>query len=195
MPDVIDFLVLRQSYDEALRRNWQSSKSWCTFLDSSANCLCNFWNSMTFLKTFPWKAITHTFYLWTAEWCKNKIPKISLGIFALHLDKSPPLMSDLWTWLSNLWWWSVNWWFSALWDQNPLRWIKLNLWVAPQPSRFSSTTFFNRFHPSCADDRFRSVIDDAWWSGTIVCQEPYQSEYPDSLFQCFKVRWETTHCV
>lgn len=26
MPDVIDFLVLRQSYDEALRRNWQPSK-------------------------------------------------------------------------------------------------------------------------------------------------------------------------
>lgn len=26
MPDVIDFLVLRQSYDEALRRNWQPSE-------------------------------------------------------------------------------------------------------------------------------------------------------------------------
>uniref|UniRef100_A0AAQ4QJL4 Bromodomain and WD repeat domain containing 1 n=1 Tax=Gasterosteus aculeatus aculeatus TaxID=481459 RepID=A0AAQ4QJL4_GASAC len=31
-------------------------------------------------------------------------------------------------------------------------------------------------------DRFRSVIDDAWWFGSIVCQEPYQPEYPDSLF-------------
>ncbi|KAK2847016.1 hypothetical protein Q5P01_010015 [Channa striata] len=41
------------------------------------------------------------------------------------------------------------------------------------------------------NDRFRSVIDDAWWFGTIVCQEPYQPEYPDSLFQCFKVRWDT----
>ncbi|XP_077579286.1 bromodomain and WD repeat-containing protein 3 isoform X2 [Stigmatopora nigra] len=39
-------------------------------------------------------------------------------------------------------------------------------------------------------DRFRSVIDDAWWFGTIVCQEPYQLEYADSLFQCFKVRWD-----
>ncbi|KAK7172228.1 hypothetical protein R3I93_004517 [Phoxinus phoxinus] len=39
-------------------------------------------------------------------------------------------------------------------------------------------------------DRFRSVIDDAWWFGTIVCQEPYQSEYPDSHFQCFKVKWD-----
>uniref|UniRef100_A0A8D3C4A2 Bromodomain and WD repeat domain containing 1 n=1 Tax=Scophthalmus maximus TaxID=52904 RepID=A0A8D3C4A2_SCOMX len=43
------------------------------------------------------------------------------------------------------------------------------------------------------NDRFRSVIDDAWWFGTIVCQEPYQPEYPDSLFQCFKVRWEKQH--
>ncbi|XP_037631117.1 bromodomain and WD repeat-containing protein 3 [Sebastes umbrosus] len=40
------------------------------------------------------------------------------------------------------------------------------------------------------NDRFRSVIDEAWWFGTIVCQEPYQPEYPDSLFQCFKVRWD-----
>ncbi|XP_046891395.1 bromodomain and WD repeat-containing protein 3 [Hypomesus transpacificus] len=40
------------------------------------------------------------------------------------------------------------------------------------------------------NDRFRSVIDDAWWFGTIVCQEPYQAEYPDSHFQCFKVRWD-----
>uniref|UniRef100_A0A8C7HGL2 Bromodomain and WD repeat domain containing 1 n=1 Tax=Oncorhynchus kisutch TaxID=8019 RepID=A0A8C7HGL2_ONCKI len=40
------------------------------------------------------------------------------------------------------------------------------------------------------DDRFRSVIDDAWWFGIIVCQEPYQPEYPDSHFQCFKVRWD-----
>uniref|UniRef100_A0A8C1N1H6 PH-interacting protein n=1 Tax=Cyprinus carpio TaxID=7962 RepID=A0A8C1N1H6_CYPCA len=32
-------------------------------------------------------------------------------------------------------------------------------------------------------DRFRAVIDDAWWFGTIESQEPYQAEYPDSLFQ------------
>uniref|UniRef100_A0A8C1N2V8 Pleckstrin homology domain interacting protein n=1 Tax=Cyprinus carpio TaxID=7962 RepID=A0A8C1N2V8_CYPCA len=31
-------------------------------------------------------------------------------------------------------------------------------------------------------DRFRAVIDDAWWFGTIESQEPYQAEYPDSLF-------------
>ncbi|KAI1241125.1 PH-interacting protein, partial [Lamprotornis superbus] len=31
-------------------------------------------------------------------------------------------------------------------------------------------------------DRFRSVIDDAWWFGTIESQEPLQPDYPDSLF-------------
>lgn len=39
----------------------------------------------------------------------------------------------------------------------------------------------------CPGDRFRSVIDDAWWFGTIESQEPYQSQYPDSLFQCYNV--------
>ncbi|XP_072296250.1 PH-interacting protein [Eucyclogobius newberryi] len=39
-------------------------------------------------------------------------------------------------------------------------------------------------------DRFRSVIDDAWWFGTIESQEPYQPEYPDSLFLCYSVCWD-----
>uniref|UniRef100_A0A8C6KM99 Pleckstrin homology domain interacting protein n=1 Tax=Nothobranchius furzeri TaxID=105023 RepID=A0A8C6KM99_NOTFU len=39
-------------------------------------------------------------------------------------------------------------------------------------------------------DRFRSVIDDAWWFGTIESQEPYQNQYPDSLFQCYNVCWD-----
>uniref|UniRef100_A0A673KRE5 Bromo domain-containing protein n=1 Tax=Sinocyclocheilus rhinocerous TaxID=307959 RepID=A0A673KRE5_9TELE len=37
---------------------------------------------------------------------------------------------------------------------------------------------------------FRSIIDDAWWFGSVECQEPFQSEYPDSLFQCYIVRWD-----
>ncbi|XP_044141837.1 LOW QUALITY PROTEIN: bromodomain and WD repeat-containing protein 1-like [Bufo gargarizans] len=41
-----------------------------------------------------------------------------------------------------------------------------------------------------AGDRFRSIIDDAWWFGTVVGQEPYQAEYPDSLFQCYSVKWD-----
>lgn len=39
----------------------------------------------------------------------------------------------------------------------------------------------------CVGDRFRSVIDDAWWFGTIESQEPFQPQYPDSLFQCYNV--------
>ncbi|XP_069462392.1 PH-interacting protein isoform X2 [Ambystoma mexicanum] len=39
-------------------------------------------------------------------------------------------------------------------------------------------------------DRFRSVIDDAWWFGTIESQEPLHPNYPDSLFQCYNVCWD-----
>ncbi|XP_078504227.1 PH-interacting protein isoform X2 [Lissotriton helveticus] len=39
-------------------------------------------------------------------------------------------------------------------------------------------------------DRFRSVIDDAWWFGTIESQEPLNPKYPDSLFQCYNVCWD-----
>ncbi|PWA22989.1 hypothetical protein CCH79_00002070 [Gambusia affinis] len=36
--------------------------------------------------------------------------------------------------------------------------------------------------------RFRSIIDDAWWFGSVEDQEPLQLEYPDSLFQCYAVK-------
>ncbi|EEC15316.1 WD-repeat protein, putative, partial [Ixodes scapularis] len=39
-------------------------------------------------------------------------------------------------------------------------------------------------------DRFRSIIDDAWWLGTIDTQAPLQLEYPDSMFQCCIVTWD-----
>ncbi|XP_022655767.1 PH-interacting protein-like isoform X2 [Varroa destructor] len=39
-------------------------------------------------------------------------------------------------------------------------------------------------------DRFRSIIEDQWWLGTITQHEPIQSEFPDSMFQCFIVRWD-----
>uniref|UniRef100_A0A674KA50 Bromo domain-containing protein n=1 Tax=Terrapene triunguis TaxID=2587831 RepID=A0A674KA50_9SAUR len=41
-----------------------------------------------------------------------------------------------------------------------------------------------------AFDRFRSIIDDAWWFGTVLGQEPYQPQYPDSHFQCYSVKWD-----
>ncbi|ELV14183.1 Bromodomain and WD repeat-containing protein 3, partial [Tupaia chinensis] len=37
-------------------------------------------------------------------------------------------------------------------------------------------------------DRFRSIIDDAWWFGTVESQQPFQPEYPDSSFQCYSVQ-------
>ncbi|XP_074852070.1 bromodomain and WD repeat-containing protein 1 isoform X2 [Carettochelys insculpta] len=41
-----------------------------------------------------------------------------------------------------------------------------------------------------SSDRFRSIIDDAWWFGTVLRQEPYQPQYPDSHFQCYSVKWD-----
>uniref|UniRef100_A0A8D0AU19 Bromodomain and WD repeat domain containing 3 n=1 Tax=Sander lucioperca TaxID=283035 RepID=A0A8D0AU19_SANLU len=38
--------------------------------------------------------------------------------------------------------------------------------------------------------RFRSIIDDAWWFGSVEDQQPLQPEYPDSLFQCYAVKWD-----
>ncbi|XP_043557145.1 bromodomain and WD repeat-containing protein 1 isoform X2 [Chiloscyllium plagiosum] len=41
-----------------------------------------------------------------------------------------------------------------------------------------------------AGDKFRSIIDDVWWFGSVLSQEPFQPAYPDSHFQCYTVRWE-----
>ncbi|XP_032888358.1 bromodomain and WD repeat-containing protein 1 isoform X1 [Amblyraja radiata] len=41
-----------------------------------------------------------------------------------------------------------------------------------------------------ANDKFRSIIDDVWWFGTALTQEPFQAAYPDSHFQCYTVCWE-----
>lgn len=40
-------------------------------------------------------------------------------------------------------------------------------------------------------DRFRSVIDETWWAGEITDRSPFQTEFPDTHFQCFTVRWDT----
>lgn len=38
-------------------------------------------------------------------------------------------------------------------------------------------------------DEFRSIIDEKWWFGTIDEQMPPNEQFPQSLFQCFKVHW------
>lgn len=40
-------------------------------------------------------------------------------------------------------------------------------------------------------DRFRCMIDDGWWIGQITSRVPYTPEYPDSLFMCFSIRWDS----
>ncbi|XP_031621174.1 bromodomain and WD repeat-containing protein 3 isoform X2 [Contarinia nasturtii] len=40
-------------------------------------------------------------------------------------------------------------------------------------------------------DRFRCMIDDGWWMGQITSRVPYSEEFPDSLFMCFQIRWDS----
>ncbi|XP_055320942.1 bromodomain and WD repeat-containing protein 3 isoform X2 [Sitodiplosis mosellana] len=40
-------------------------------------------------------------------------------------------------------------------------------------------------------DRFRCMIDDGWWIGQITGRVPYSDEFPDSLFMCFQIRWDS----
>lgn len=39
-------------------------------------------------------------------------------------------------------------------------------------------------------DRFRCMIDDSWWMGQIDSMNQLSDEFPNSLFMCFKVRWD-----
>lgn len=68
--------------------------------------------------------------------------------------------------------------------------------IQDQAKGIQKPAFLGRSKLPCIDeiilcsylgDRFRSVIDDAWWFGTIESQEPLQPDYPDSLFQCYNV--------
>lgn len=40
-------------------------------------------------------------------------------------------------------------------------------------------------------DRFRCMIDDGWWMGEITNRVPYDPEYPNSLFMCFHIQWDS----
>lgn len=39
-------------------------------------------------------------------------------------------------------------------------------------------------------DRFRCMIDDGWWIGRIESRVALSPEFPNSLFMCFRVRWD-----
>ena len=38
--------------------------------------------------------------------------------------------------------------------------------------------------------RFRSEIDGMYWYGMVLGQEPFSSELPGSMWQCYRVEWE-----
>ena len=112
MPDVIDFLVLRQQYDNARNRQWSIGKQLLSLRPDKPETCALF------------KAQRHNHFL-------------------AQFMNSPSFLQ-----------------------------------TAKHPCDV------------CVGDRFRSVIDDAWWFGTIESQEPYQTQYPDSLFQCYNVWYE-----
>jgi bromodomain and WD repeat domain containing protein 1/3 len=39
-------------------------------------------------------------------------------------------------------------------------------------------------------DKFRCMIDDKWWIGQIESHQALSEDFPDSLFMCFKIRWD-----
>ncbi|KAK9743640.1 Bromodomain [Popillia japonica] len=41
-----------------------------------------------------------------------------------------------------------------------------------------------------AGDRFRCMIDDAWWVGEVVSKSPVSEDFSDSLFMCYEIRWD-----
>lgn len=44
-------------------------------------------------------------------------------------------------------------------------------------------------------DRFRCIIDDLWWEGLLVSREPYNAQYPDSMFLCYRIRFVILYFV
>ena len=54
---------------------------------------------------------------------------------------------------------------------------------------FSKFCYFHshRSFALFAGDRFRCIIDDSWWIGTVTILEPFQEQYPDSMFQCIGI--------
>ncbi|CAF0767086.1 unnamed protein product, partial [Didymodactylos carnosus] len=41
------------------------------------------------------------------------------------------------------------------------------------------------------DDRCRCYIDDIWWYGTILKEEPFDSRHENSPFQCYVIKWDS----
>lgn len=39
-------------------------------------------------------------------------------------------------------------------------------------------------------ERFRCMIDDNWWMGQIESRTALSAEFPNSLFMCFRIRWD-----
>lgn len=38
--------------------------------------------------------------------------------------------------------------------------------------------------------RFKSFIEDSWWSGTVIQREAFSQQFPNSYWLCYKVQWD-----
>lgn len=45
-------------------------------------------------------------------------------------------------------------------------------------------------HKWADGDRFRSMIDNQYWYGTILKRRPLSEDYPNSSWQCYHVKWD-----
>lgn len=43
-----------------------------------------------------------------------------------------------------------------------------------------------------AGDHFRCIIDDLWWEGQVEVQEPYHQDCANSMFLCYRIRYDQT---
>ncbi|XP_055677242.1 PH-interacting protein [Lutzomyia longipalpis] len=93
----------------------------------------------------------------------------------------------------------------------PPRLCCLKLGIITNDGQLTGTTFTIKYHdmPDVLDflvlrqtfdtavsrnwspgDRFRCMIDDGWWMGQIESRTALSSDFPNSLFMCFRVRWD-----
>ncbi|XP_061395070.1 bromodomain and WD repeat-containing protein 3 [Musca vetustissima] len=93
----------------------------------------------------------------------------------------------------------------------PPRLCCLKLAIIDEDGNMTGTTFKIKYHdmPDVLDfivlrqtydlavqrnwsigDRFRCMIGDGWWMGQIESRHALSSDFPDSPFMCFRVRWD-----
>ncbi|XP_016429193.1 bromodomain and WD repeat-containing protein 3-like [Sinocyclocheilus rhinocerous] len=186
MPDVIDFLVLQQFYNEAKERNWQPGQHFRSIIDDA------WWfGSVECQEPFQSDYPDSLFQCYIVRWDNGEREKMSPWDIEPIPEEAPlpeehggsvPVTEDelqalLYTPQEGEWGLHTR-------DDECER-------VITAIDQLLTLGMANAHKPpKTIRQHFRSIIDDAWWFGSVECQEPFQSDYPDSLFQCYIVRWD-----